>query len=164
MLTCYRTRRRIGAYLDGALDAALARSTSEHLASCERCASEASALTRLGLLVRAIPQPAEPDWTGFWPGIVRRVEDAKRVPAPRRAISSRLRWACGGALAAALLVSLTLWQLAPWEIQTGSNMPQDPVVVRSAATADPGATVMVYSTPDRDLTVVWVFGLDAGTR
>jgi anti-sigma factor RsiW len=155
---CYRTRRRIGAYLDGALEAGVSRTIEEHLASCSRCAAEASSLTRLRVLVRAIPQPTEPDWTGFWPGVVRRVEDAKRAPVRRRTGSSRMRWAFGGALAAAFVASVTLWQLAPWE--PSGQATDDPIVVRSADTADPGATVMVYSTPERDLTVVWVFGLD----
>jgi hypothetical protein len=65
------------------------------------------------------------------------------------------RWAYGGALAAALLVSLTVWQLMPTALA-----PDMPVIVRSADSGDPHATVMVYSTPERDLTVVWVLGLD----
>jgi anti-sigma factor RsiW len=159
VLICYRTRRRIGAYLDDALDPEAARTTADHLATCARCAAESRALTRLRLLVQAVPQPQDPDWTGFWPGVVRGIEDAKRAPVRRRARSARLRWAFGGALAAAFVASVTLWQLAPWQSPVG-KITEDPVVVRSADTADPGATVMVYSTPERDLTVVWVFGLD----
>lgn len=107
-------------------------------------------------LLTEMPAPAEPDWAGFWPGVVRGIQDA-RTPRgePQRAAWLRPRWAYGGALAAALLVSLTVWQLVP-----SSVAPESPVIVRSADTGDPNATVMVYSSAERDLTVVWVMGLE----
>jgi hypothetical protein len=110
-------------------------------------------------MVRTLPQPAEPDWTGFWAAVVRSVEAARR-PVPRPAGPRRFRWAVGGAVVAALAVSLTVWQLAPWELMTGPVRPDMAVVVRSAGTAAPNGSVMVYSPPERDLTVVWVFGLE----
>jgi len=33
-------------------------------------------------------------------------------------------------------------------------------VVQSVETADPQSSVMVYTNPDSDVTVVWVFGLE----
>ena len=36
------------------------------------------------------------------------------------------------------------------------------MLVASASTEDPRGTVMVYSTPEQDVAVVWVFGLDEG--
>jgi anti-sigma factor RsiW len=111
VLTCYRTRRRIGAYLDEALDRETAHSTATHLATCEGCRREADELRRLrGVLQRTL-NPAQPDWTGFWQGVVRGIEDQRVArPAPtarpwwQRAW--RPRWALGSALAAALLVTL----------------------------------------------------------
>ena len=107
-------------------------------------------------LLTEMAAPADPDWTGFWPGVVRGIQDA-RVPRrePQRRSRLRPRWAYGGALATALLVSTAVWQLMPSPVT-----PEFPVIVRSADTGDPNATVMVYSTPDRDLTVVWVMGLE----
>lgn len=155
VLTCYVTRRKIGAYLDGALDSAAARSAERHLARCAGCTAEADALRRLKSAVRALPQPADPDWTGFWPGVVRGIEAARRQPAvARRGRRFAFRWAYGGLVAAALAVSVTVWRLVP-----GPSIPESSVIVQSAATAQPGGTVMVYSTPERDLTVIWVFGL-----
>jgi len=63
--------------------------------------------------------------------------------------------ALGGAVAAVVIVSLTLWQtvFAPF-------VPDGPVVVSSAHTEDPRGTVMIYSTHEKDVTVVWVLGLD----
>jgi anti-sigma factor RsiW len=155
VLTCYRTRRRIGAYLDEGLDPEATRSTAAHLASCGRCQREAEELRRLRGLMRGALIPAEPDWTGFWQGIVRGIED-RREPRPVRAERRwwRPRWALGGALAAALLTSIGVWQWTP------SPRLDAGVLVTSASTEDPRGTVMVYSTPEQDVAVVWVFGLD----
>ncbi|MBI4637500.1 MAG: zf-HC2 domain-containing protein [Candidatus Rokubacteria bacterium] len=158
VLACYRTRQRIGAYLDGALDAAGARSARAHLGSCERCRLEADEVRRLRSLVAAALGPVgEPDWTGFWPGILRAIEDRARVaPLPARSAWRRGRWAVmTGALAAALLLPLIVWR-AP-ESQPSREAP---VIVRSADTESPGSTVMVYSRPDQELAVVWVFDAD----
>ena len=160
MLTCYLTRRRIGAYLDEALDPQTSRSTAAHLATCARCQREAEEFRRLHSLLRRNLAPAEPDWTGFWQGVVRGIEDqraARPAPARRRWWQQAWgpRWAVGSALAAALLVSLGVWQWTP-----GPAPAQAGVMVTSAKTEDPRGTVMVYSTPEQDVAVVWVFGLD----
>jgi anti-sigma factor RsiW len=161
-LTCLFVRRRIGTYLDGALDERAARSTARHLGGCAPCQREAEDLRRLRALLQRSLTPsarvAELDWSGFWPAIVRGVEDARlRAPAP---VARPERWwrprlALGGAVAAVVIVSLTLWQtvFAPF-------VPDGPVVVSSAHTEDPRGTVMVYSTHEKDVTVVWVLGLD----
>ena len=161
MLTCLRTRRRIGAYLDGALEGTRAETLVRHLAGCTACQREADGLRRLRTLLQRTLSPAggpaEPDWTGFWPGIARGIEDARRrAPAPAASrVRLRPRWALGGALVAALLVSVTLWQAtqAPPVLEA-------PVIVSAAHTDHPQGSVMVYHTPERDMTVVWVFGLD----
>jgi len=160
-LTCYRTRKRIGAWLDEGLDTETARATAAHIATCEGCAREAEELRRLRGLLRRSLTPAQPDWTGFWQGVVRGIEDqkvARPAPAPRRWWQQawRPRWAVGSALAAALLVTLGVWQWTP----SGPVPAQVGVMVTSARTDDPRGTVMVYSTPEQDVAVVWVFGLD----
>jgi anti-sigma factor ChrR (cupin superfamily) len=156
VLTHYLTRRRLGAYLDGALDEKTARSTAAHLTTCGACRRDADGLRRLrGLLQESLGAAVEPDWTGFWPGVVRGIDAAKTMrPAASRRAWWRPQWALGGALASALLVSIGLWQFGP------GGGPQDGIIVRSASTGDPRATVMVYGTPERDVAVVWVLGLD----
>ena len=157
MLKCYRTRQRLSAFLDGALDEATTHSTVAHLTSCDACQKEADQFRRLhALLQRTAAATPEPDWTGFWPGVVRGVEDAKRVPAARvRRAFWQPRWALGGALAA-LLMSLGVWQMIPGP----TTMDDAGVIVSSARTEDPRGTVMVYSNKEQDVAVVWVLGLD----
>ena len=75
--------------------------------------------------------------------------------AVARRVWLRPRWALGGALVAAFLVSMTLWQTTQTPPAADA-----PVIVRAANTDHPQASVMVYHTPDQDMTVVWVFGLD----
>lgn len=160
MLTCLRVRRRIGAYLDGALEGAQAEAAARHLAGCSTCRREADGLRRMRTLLQRSLSPAtraaEPDWTGFWPGIVRAIEVA-RHEAPAVAASRdwlQPRWALGGALVAVFLVSITIWTTqAPPALDA-------PVIVRSANTEHPQGSVMVYHTPDQGMTVVWVFGLN----
>jgi len=133
------------------------RSTVAHLTSCQECQKEADQFRRLNsMLKRTAALTPEPDWTGFWPGVVRGVQDAKQAPAPRpsRALW-RPRWALGGALAA-VLMSLGVWQMIPGP----TTMDDAGVIVSSARTDDPRGTVMVYSNKEQDVAVVWVLGLD----
>jgi len=151
------TRRRLGAYLDGALTEPRARGVEAHLAHCAVCRAEVDALRRLKTALQRSLQGPEPDWTGFWQGVVRGVEDQRlRAPLPdrlgRRPVW-RSQWAMGGALAAMVLLSLTLWQ------NLGVStlpMTDDPVVVNTASTGQSDGGVMVYSTADKAVTVVWL--------
>lgn len=159
MLTCYRTRRRIGAYLDGALDEQASRAAAAHVAACATCGREADSLRRLRTMLRVSLDAPEPDWSGFWASIARGIDEAR---APRPVPAAR-RWFWGwspprlafGALAAAVLIALGVWQFGP-----GPSQSEAGVMVSSAATEDPRATLIVYSTPERDVAVVWVFGLE----
>ncbi len=160
MLTCYRTRRRLSAYLDGALDERATRRAAAHIAACARCQTEFEALRRLhGGLRENVAVAVPTDWAGFWPGIVRGIERERHAavkPARQswqgpRALAHP-RWAFGSALAAAVIALVTLWQvLAP------PTSLAEAVIVNAANSEHPGASVMVYSPPERDLAVVWVF-------
>jgi anti-sigma factor RsiW len=154
VLICYRTRRRIGAYLDEALGDREAARAAAHIAVCVRCRAEVESLRRLSVMLRqSAPSPTLPDWTGFWEGIRRGIE-APRIEAP-----ARPRWRPGlvvgtaGALAVAASL-LVLWQ-APWPSLTPRAAAA--ISVSSADTDHPGSTVMVYSPPEQNFAVVWVF-------
>lgn len=158
MLTHVLARRRLGAYVDGALDARQGEALAAHLVSCAPCRREVEELRRLRALLRdAGPTPPPPEWTGFWGGVAHGIDAAGRPgparPAPYRwQLLWRPRLAFGGALAAAGLAALTVWQalFAPLA-------PEAAVIVRSARTELPGGTVMVYAPAEQDLAVVWVF-------
>ncbi len=150
---CYRTRRRIGAYLDQALDERESSRASVHIASCSRCHAEVEGLRRLSAMLRqGVPAPALPDWTGFWEGIRRGVED-RRVERPAR-FGRRPRLVAAAAGAAALVVAAVMWQSQQPPLTARAA---GVISVSSADTDHPGGTVMVYTAPERDLAVVWVF-------
>ena len=159
MLTCYRARRWLGAYLDDALARGDAGWTERHLASCASCQREVAELRRVKALVAEAASVREPDWTGFWPGIVRGIDaDRQRsvvTAPPRRVWRLWPQWALGGAAVAALAIAVVSWQ--------GGRLPvtaEAGVRVDAANTEYPGATVMVYTPPDREMAVVWLFDSD----
>lgn len=159
VLSCYRVRKRLDAWLDGALSASDAAWTGQHVAGCQGCAAEVAALRRVKTLVAEVAAVPEPDWTGFFPGIVRGIrEDERPSPAPARhrawwGVSPR--WAMGGAAVAAAMLAVVLWQGGQ-----GPAPAEASVLVNSAESESPGATVMVYTPPTKDLAVVWVFDND----
>ena len=157
MLTHFLTRRRLGAYLDAALTESQAHAVEAHVSGCATCRNEIDALRRLKAAIHRSFRTSEPDWSGFWQGVVRGVEDQRlRAPLPERRLKRpawRSQWAMGGALAAMVLVTFTLWQNLG---VTPVSMTDAPVVVNAASTGDSDGGVMVYSTPDKAVTVVWL--------
>jgi len=78
------------------------------------------------------------------------------VVVARRSWWRQPRLTLGGALVAAALASVTLWQMT-----SGPLAPDAPIFVSSAHTDDPRGTVVVYSPHEQqDVAVVWVLGLD----
>ena len=107
------------------------------------------------MLRERVPLPAPPDWTGFWEGVRRGIE------GPGDVVRVRPRWQprLVASAAAALVVgaSVFLWQFprGPFTLQAAAA-----ISVNSADTNHPRGTVMIYSPPERDLAVVWVFADD----
>jgi len=160
VLTCYRIRRRIGAYLGGALGGRESDVTAAHLATCLSCHAELDTLRRLSaMLRRGVPSPASPEWTGFWEGVRRGIEDSRgKVPStPRADWWWRPRLVVGTAAVFAVAASVVLWR-APREPLTPTVAAT--ISVSSADSDHPRGTVMIYSPPEKDLAVVWVFDLD----
>jgi len=156
MLTCYRVRRRLDAYLDGALGERESAFAAAHIATCARCRTELDGLRQLSaMLRRAAASTAVPEWTGFWEGVRRGIEAPRREAAPaRRAWSMRPRLAFGAAAALATAVFMLVWQIPRTPLTPTADAA---VSVSSADTERPDATVMVYTPPERDLAVVWLF-------
>ncbi len=104
---------------------------------------------------------AEPDWTGFWPGILRGVEarQSGRVPVRTGPILSRRRVALAGATGA---VTAGLLAVGLWSLSESPVIPDRGHLVELADTEYPDG-VMVYSPSESDMTVIWVFDPDGGT-
>jgi len=156
VLTCYLVRRRLGAFLDGALLELEAGRAERHIAGCARCKHELAELRRVKALVAEAVAMPDPDWTGFWPGVVRGIQDSRdRAPIATPGRPARRmwpQWAVGGVAVAAAALALVFWQGGRGPVPAEAS-----VVVSSAETEHPGGSVMVYSSPERDLAVVWVF-------
>jgi anti-sigma factor RsiW len=162
---CLWIRSRLEPYADGALGPRLTRAIGAHLGHCPGCLARVEGHLQLRTFVKsAALDPQEPDWTGFWPGIqagLRRGEprplrDPWWVPL-WRPFWGHPRLALGGVMAAALAGVLSLWPGGDSQIPAAWA---GPVVVQDVGTPDPDRTVMVYSTPDHALTVIWLFPPD----
>jgi anti-sigma factor RsiW len=182
---CWLIRQRLGAFQDGEVGPAARARTSAHLARCPACAGELAVLARLrAVLASRLPEPPEAVWDVFWPQVRARI-----AAAPDEGTATRRAWlpwvrtwgpwrlALGSALAASLaaLVVLAPWQREPERPDAarvaGTVLPADPskagfpptraVVVQSVETADPQSSVMIFTNPESEVTVVWVFGLEA---
>lgn len=163
-LRCLWITRLVSSYRDGALSERRARAVEHHLKSCDHCRREDARLERLATLLRGtFPEAPEPDWSGFWTGIRTRI-----VVTPRRtwreALAQWVWWpagryprvALGGALAGFLLLASVLWQ---YGLQERPLFPPG-VVVSAVEALHPNGSVMVFASPEDEMTVIWVFGLD----
>jgi len=87
---CLRVRRQLSAYTDGELSAAEARSVSQHLTHCTRCAEEQRGLQQLTHITAQLPEEELPG--GLHSRIMARLAYADMAPAtaatpPRRSSS-----------------------------------------------------------------------------
>lgn len=161
-LGCLWNRPRLERLVDGALGARPQRAATAHVARCEGCGREVERLRRLRDLVqRAEPRVLDPDWSGFWLGIRTRI--ANEAPRPVREpwwlpfwkpVWGHPRVALGGVVVSSLAASLVLWSGPQVTVPRALAAP---VMVQDVSTADPDRSVMVYSNPDEDVTVIWVF-------
>jgi anti-sigma factor RsiW len=180
---CWLVRRRLDAYQDGELPHGARNRVASHVRGCGSCGLELAALSRLrAALSPDTADPSEAVWTAFWPQVRARIavpaaaapgpawqQAWERVgPPPRLGLASAL---AAGALA--VLAVVAPWQRAPQPLTTPSPAPVvggsetaalqslalDQVVIQSIETGDPDVPVMVYASPESDVTVLWVFGL-----
>ena len=105
---------------------------------------------------------ADPDWSGFWPAIRLRIASGEASEPMRDAwwlpfwkpLWGHPRVALCGIVASSLAVALILWPSPPVPVPTALAAP---IQVQDVSTPDPDGGVMVYSNPDDDVTVIWVF-------
>ena len=166
MLACLFIRPWLERYVDGALGARRARSAAAHVRGCSSCMQQVDRHRRVRSLIKsaALLEVADPDWGQLWPGIQsgiareapRAIRDSWWLPL-WKPFWGHPRLALGSALAAGLVLTLSLWQVG--DRQTSIAWAGS-VVVQDVSAPDPDQSVMVYSSPDQALTVIWL--LDAG--
>jgi anti-sigma factor RsiW len=178
---CGLIRRRLGAYHDGELAGAARRRIESHVSRCRGCAAELAEVERLhAALALDTPDPGQPVWDAFWPQVRARLAGPAEVeagPAPAwwRAAAGRAlarpRLVFGAAAAAAAVGLVAI--LAPWPDTVQQPVSLAPVatpgatetpvlahvLIQSVETNDPQSSVMVFDSPESDMTVLWVFGL-----
>ncbi len=171
---CWRMQKALGPYRDGELSPQRRTRVERHIEGCLTCRAELAQVQRVSALLRApIAEPPRGTWEAFWPQVRERLSAAEgRKPVPRPVPwpdAWRVRWwppvlthprlAMGSAALALALLAVGTWQGLQWMDSPVPLVPQG-VVVQSVESADPNSTVMVFSHPETELTVVWVFGLD----
>jgi anti-sigma factor RsiW len=178
---CWLVRRRLGAYQDGELSVGTRNRVSAHVRGCEPCGRELAALGRLrAVLTLDAVGPSEAVWTAFWPQVRARIAAPAPASEPawwqaRGGMRTRPRLGLAPALVAgalAVLAVVTPWKRVPQPLtpapvpvagalDTTGIQPAalDQVVIQSIETEDPDVPVMVYASPESDVTVLWVFGL-----
>jgi anti-sigma factor RsiW len=165
-LACLWNRPRLERHVDGALRAGAAQRLAAHLGRCADCRVESERLGRLHTLVQeALPAPPVPDWSGFWPALRARLHQERPRPLSEawwlpfwKPVWGHPRLALGGVMAAAFAATLSFWPGG--EVAAPPAAWAAPVVVQDVGTSDPNRGVMVFSNPDQDVTVIWVFNPD----
>jgi hypothetical protein len=138
----------------------MGRVAAQHASRCRGCGREVERLRELRVLLRsAEADVVDPDWSGFWPAV--RVRIARESPPPVRdawwlpywkPVWGHPRVALSGLAISTLAIALVFWPNAPV-----SRAVAAPVEVQDVSTSDPDRSVMVFSNPDDDVTVIWVF-------
>jgi anti-sigma factor RsiW len=162
-LSCAVVRFRLERHADGALGARGARLVTTHLAGCPACRAASEKWVLLRALVRqAVSVPADPDWLGFWPPVRSRI--LSEDPRPLREswwvpfwkpVWGHPRLAFGAALLAVLVVTFSFWPVDDAAFASQVN-------VQDVSADDPDRSVMVYTSRDPRVTVIWVFGSSEG--
>jgi anti-sigma factor RsiW len=162
---------RLGAFVDGELEAAEADAVRRHLAACPACRTDADVLGRAGTLLReAVAAEPAPDPEVVWRAVRERVQAEAPVGVPVRrrwTLPAWLAWPRSlvwTAAALVLIAGLTLLQTRervtpspePAALPPPSLAAGPPAVVETLEGGG-GATVMLYASPESPVPVIWVF-------
>jgi len=136
MFTCFRQRKRLGAYLDGELSARERASVERHLEACDSCRAALSGLRGLEPLLGAFDVPSVP------PMMTARVMAAARNRRRGAASSSwdpfewwkvasaPMRWAAVGTPVLGLIAGLVLgWSSSPPAERATTAVQADPLEI-----------------------------------
>jgi len=159
MRDCEQTKKLLGAWLDGELDAARAADVRLHVQECASCLDEKAQLERLDSSLKRLLEAnaSQVDFKTFWVGVRQRIADGKprdsRVLEWVRAVLSprRLAWAVP-ATVVVLVTALSLDQFFPgWRWNGQTNM-------ASVESIDGhGFNVALLREAKTKTTVIWLF-------
>ena len=159
---CLWNRPRLERLVDGALGPWMGRVAAQHASRCPGCGLEVQRLRRLRALLRSAEgDVADPDWSPFWPAVRARI--ARETPVPVRdawwlpywkPVWGHPRVALSGLVISTLAIALVFWPSVHAPV---SRAVASPVEVQDVSTPDPNRSVMVFSNPEDDVTVIWVF-------
>lgn len=160
MTNCESVRESLGAWLDGELDAADARSIQLHVDQCAACSRERKQLDRLESVLKSVlgDRGSELAFEPFWLGVQQRIE-IKRTWysdvtewAQSAFVVPRLAWAVPVVLVLLLgLLSLD-WDLSVWRQETQRNN------FASVESIDAhGRNVALFRDSETKTTVIWLY-------
>jgi anti-sigma factor RsiW len=161
-LGCLWNGSRLVPYADRALGTRASAAVARHVERCGSCDKVVRDQQRLRALLRSAAQGGPPDWSGFWATVQRRVREEAPGPPMRdpwwlpvwKPVWGHPRVAFAGVATGLFALALTLHPFGPGSPPAVAS----PVVVQDATTADPDASVMIYSD---EVTVIWL--LSGGT-
>ena len=164
---CPTVLARLGAYVDGELLQARRQRVEAHVGSCQSCSAELDRLQRLrdqlhrNLTVSLSANDAD----RFWDNVERKIREAK---APRWWTLDRvkelfwfypkLKWASAAVLGTTVLLftaDLVLRPAIPPPTLLGPTDAGPKTVVESVE-GGPNSSVILFSTPDQQLKIIWV--------
>lgn len=163
--SCAVVRSRLERHADGALGARTERFLTRHLSGCPACRAASDEWVRLRALLRqAASGPAEPDWSGFWAPVRARIVSEQPRPVREswwvpfwKPVWGHPRLAFGAALLGVLVVAFSFWPVDDAAFASQVN-------VQDVSADDPERSVMVYTSRDQRVTVIWVFGSNEGSE
>ena len=164
---CARVLARLGAYVDGELEEGRRDLMNVHVLSCQSCSAELQRLQTLQEQLRrslAVSLPGQ-DSDMFWQNVERKIKEAK---APRWWTLDRvkelfwfypkLKWASAAVLGTTVLLftaDLVLRPAIPPPAPLGPTGTSPKTVVESVE-GGPNSSVILFSTPDQQLKIIWV--------
>lgn len=164
---CPTVLARLDAYVDGELREAERHQVEAHLTSCRRCSDELGRLRAIRHHVRqslVVSLPG-PDARRFWDEVERKIEGAK--PRPWWGLDRvrelfwfypKLTWASAAVLGTTVLLFTADLLLRPSFPPPTPLVPTDaqPKTVVESVEGGPNSSVVLFSTPDQQLKIIWV--------
>lgn len=164
---CAAIHAALGAYVDGELREVKRRRLEAHLTSCQRCSSELARLQAVRRGIRrslVVSLPGE-DARQFWDGVERKIEAATPRPWWTLDRMHEMFWFYPGLKwASAAVLGTTVLLFAADMLRRPSFPPPTPLVqtemtpttVVESVEGGPNSSVVLFSTPDQQLKIIWV--------